>query len=472
MFLLPIRRVSSAGFLKAVLWGVGIGSIICAIIIGFVAIAWTDTVKNDNFKLEMFQVASGKTTSDESLNKTIDILHRSVAEEKTSFVDLKDSITDEKVRNNLQTAFAEWERLEPIIKDAEAIKDLDYHPRDWGDWLILSIKVFLIGLCCLMSLVYWLVSIRFADFNSYDDVNPGQQSSLTYPWGTALGIVLIPFYLPFIVISQPLLFVSRVIGSIIFSIRWVFRKIFPKNLNMPAPKLQTSVSNSKKKQEKREVIAMEQAKKNVKRHQSEFINFFRSRIGTLINEAEEKITELIGMSENIAKRLEENDRKIATGERELERLRRIALIKDKFSDDAIIQEFEKILTIPGVSAMDMSEKHILRIYTAEIKVEDDGILYLIGRLIISFDLSNASIKVMNIDPENGPGNEQHPFAQNRDGSFCFGKINETLRDFFANMDYYALVAATMTAVRSVSGASSTTIKKWRMIGYAKKKKRK
>lgn len=468
MFLLPVRRCENRGFLEGFGWGAIVGAIIFLIVVGFSAMFYSDTIKTDHTKQVIFMTAAGKPTDDKDIQKAIEILRKSLTTNGLSFTDLKDSLTTDNVKANLQLAIGEWSRLEPIMKDSSAYDHLDYRARDWNDWLILAIKIFLIGLCCWNSLAYWAMSNKFFDFSTYHDVNPNRQLSLTYPWTKVSAILLIPFYLPYLIISQPLLLIIRIIYGIYLIIRIPFVKLARKKEARVVVR-QQKTRKPQKPLQKKEVVMMERAKKEFDKNRAEYVKFFRSRIGILTKGTEDELRGLESHSRRLSNDLEDTDRKIAMKETEVDKLRKLASTKNSFTDEQIAQEFNKILSIPGVVALELKDK-TLKIYTEPIRVEHEGLFYLIGRLMISFCLVGNGITVKNIDPENGPGDEQHPFAPNESGSFCFGSIRESLTGFIDNMEYYALVAATMTAVRSVDGASSSSIKKWRVAGYAKRKK--
>lgn len=472
MFFLPIRKVRSSGFFYAFRWGAGIGAIVFLVVIGLVAAFWTDVVDDDKTRSQIFLAASGKPISDKDVVMAVELVRKSFVSEKISSAELKavkDSLAADKA---FGFAMSEWKRLEPILKDHSAYDRLDFDPDDWGDWFRVSLWIFFIGVACWTSLAYWLISADPLDFNGYRDVNPERQASVTYPWATPLAIILLPFYLPFIFVTQPLLFVYRLIRGIILLIVSLVKRAVPQPRSRSVEQVKANISAKKRKNPppKKELVLMEQAKQDLKKSKQEFVKFFRSGIAGLVLKTEEGLTTLERESSRLSEKLEQVDRSIAVKEKEVESLKALAGRKIGSSDDIIASELDRILAIPGVVALSVKDK-IFMIFTEPIKVEYEGEVFLLGRFILRFDMQSAVITVKNIDPENGPGREQHPFAPNESGNFCFGTIDGALGEFSKNMDFFALTSAAMTAVRSVSGASGSKIKEWRRVGYAKKRKK-
>ena|GEM_PF-3989516 len=472
MVFLPIRKVKSSGFFYAFKWGAGVGAIVFLIVIGFFAAIWTDAVSKDETKSQIFLAASGKSISDKDVTMAVELVRKSFLSQKVSSADIKavkESLAADKA---LGFAVSEWKRLEPILKDASAYERLDFDPDDWGDWLRISLWIFFIGVSCWASLAYWLISADPLDFSGYRKVNPERQASVTYPWATPLAIIFLPLYLPFILITQPLLFVYRLIRGIIFLLIAVVKRILPKPKPRSVQQVKAVASSKRRKNPppKKELVLVEQAKNDLKKSKQEFVKFFRSGIKGLVSRSEESLVNLERESSRLSEKLEQVDRNIAFRENEVENLRSLANRKISSSDDVIASELDRILAIPGVVALSVKDK-VFTIFTEPIKVEHSEEIFLLGRFILRFDMESANITVKNIDPENGPGNEQHPFAPNQNGNFCFGTIDEALTEFSRNMDFFALASAAMTAVRSVSGASRSKIMEWRRLGYAKKRKK-
>jgi len=201
--------------------------------------------------------------------------------------------------------------------------------------------------------------------------------------------------------------------------------------------------------------------KNAESSKKNFETFFKNVLGREMR----NIESLIGKSRD---RLSELGSEIEIIQREI--LKETKQKKDIENAIASVdpkktaKEFEKILGLPLVEAIEITDKsNVVNIYTKKIYINYGGKMFEIGNFLISLNIRYYSKEIRNLT-NTTHHDRHHPY--NNGGfstSFCFGKTNNMINDSLRENNIFLVTTLILQALQTGGGDSTEKIDYWKRV---------
>ncbi len=177
------------------------------------------------------------------------------------------------------------------------------------------------------------------------------------------------------------------------------------------------------------------------------IRSFRDKLSTLGSEIEIIQREIL---------------KAAKQEKDIES--KIALV----DPEKTAEEFEKILNLPLVEAVEISdESNVVNIYTKKVFIDYNGKRFEIGNFLISLNIRYHSKDIKNLTSTTNY-TRHHPYnSRDFSTSFCFGKTDAVIYKALSDNNILLATALILQALQTGEGDSTEKIDYWRKVKKVK-----
>ena len=187
-------------------------------------------------------------------------------------------------------------------------------------------------------------------------------------------------------------------------------------------------------------------KREMDREES-LIESFRNKLSSLGSDIEEAQREIL----KATKRKEDVEKAIAS-----------------VDPEKTAEEFEKILNLPLVEAVEMSDdSNVINIYTKKIFIDYNKKRFEIGNFLIGLDVRRGFKSIENLTNTTNY-DRHHPYnSYDFSTSFCFGKTDSLISEALESNDILLATTLILQALQTGEGDSTEKIDYWRKVKRVK-----
>lgn len=266
---------------------------------------------------------------------------------------------------------------------------------------------------------------------------------------------------PTILFISPGLVPCFVIGALRRLLVVVYHRLFHL-VQLILPSLRLQLTAQEKKLRDKKVSAIERIKEvqsRIEETKKNWVDYYlvdlRNRKNDLKNQVETKKNYLSGLGQTIKK----TQLSLAQTQKELDLWDKEFPIEINKKTESIFNEFERLLKLPCVVAVDIINKE-LRIYTDILYINYGLSKYEIGMFRLDIGMYDGYLHPNNLSSTNPNGN-YHPYGNN--GGFCWGKLGSSLFSALNQKEFAVAVAIALQALQSAEGDRPSTVQQWKEV---------
>jgi len=207
------------------------------------------------------------------------------------------------------------------------------------------------------------------------------------------------------------------------------------------------------------------ATENIENSKKNFEIFYKNVLKREIDNKRSSVKSFRNKLSNLGSEIEIIQREILKAtkqEKDIES--KIALV----DPEKTAEEFEKILNLPLVEAVEISdESNVVNIYTKKIYINYGGKMFEIGNFLISLDMAYRAKEIRNLTNTTNY-TRHHPYnSSDFSTSFCFGKTDAVIHKALSENNILLATALILQALQTGEGDSTEKIDYWRKVKKVK-----
>ncbi|MEA2098081.1 MAG: hypothetical protein U9P70_03350 [Patescibacteria group bacterium] len=299
-----------------------------------------------------------------------------------------------------------------------------------------------------------------------------------YPWKERWALPWVVPLVPYILLTQPFVFLYMVL-------RKGYEAVIAWNKHSEDVQVQSSRSaeefksesesiqvsfeehsdyvKSKKETDKLERRFKKIVKKvvrNIESSKKNFENFHRIILGKEMDDKEFSIRSLKDELSSLGLKIEEVQKGILIATKQKEDIEKAIISVDPEKTD---EEFERILNLPLVEAVEMSDdSNVIDIYTKKIFINYKRKRFELGNFLIALNIGHGSKSIKNLTNTTNY-DRHHPYSYDFSTLFCFGKTGALISESLENNDILLATTLILQALQTGEGDSTDKIDYWREV---------
>ncbi len=438
-------------FFELVMFGIVIIALVFLLFACFLGplIWWEETKKKQN-QYDLYLALSGETTENEEAIKTANLL-------STIHHQDSDSVTLGEVKevwdsddSYFKVAMKNYDDVKEILEGGPSIAEIEVDVLTWSDYFVKAGIFMWLFSAGAMSVTYLFASIEHA------------RDPLTYPWKNAWSWPMILLMFPYLIITQPILFICYGFW------KWRERK----------KAVETTGSEEENQLVERERILHEEKIKfqkqvsSVNERKSENRQKWIEVCGKRLSDEASRLKDEIASSHKKISRygqgIAEEQRTMAESQTKLKSLEEVIKARSPEREEEFGFEFDKLLELPMVSAIEITDEEI-QVYTNTVYMKYRGRRYEIGDFlirIIDTDLIIENLRNTNSfesSPYHPIMGYHHPYIESSGQFRCLDYFNSYIARLCVQREYFPLVVSVLEALQSVVEPAIRDVRLWKEV---------
>lgn len=431
------NECSFSGFWRSIKNGVGLAFLFSAVILclGFLTCLDIDQDNQERYEFYLALKGEGENISSQEAIQVAGFVKAVYLEQAQNASVLNRMVYGNDTRDLTVFAFNHWvEATEYIENPDKEVSKEDIWPGFLKIYFIVSFVIFALGA-------------------AFDYIDDGNRDWWKYPWKRWWAYPFIPLML-IIILIQPFVLLYYIKRQIDGSDK--------KENQRQREEIDARVEHNKAWLERQTNSVIHQVEQSRENWAKIFIDALKGQKDGFKSEIKAMRTQLV----NLGSQIEAKQKDLAIAEQDLKDLETAIKTKSSRNIEEYKGEFDRILALSNVKAVEVVDGRRISVYTGRIVLTEKikGKRYLIGygfEIFIGIGRT-PEIKVRNL-ANTCVNKYHHPFSIDDTDNFCFGAMNDIVKDLLKKRDYLTLIIVALEAINSAEGSDIKDLRLWKEI---------